>query len=113
MSLDNVFELLFYLYSQIAFSFTRFGCNMHLIPQVIFEGGIVLVTWCLCPACYWGVTSAPMGPTVFVGFLVWEGRIVWGLSRAALGPGRVVAGVGIVRCLGFRVSGHVALYSLE
>ena len=54
-----------------------------------------------------------MNPTVFVGFLVWEGSIIWGLSRAALGPSRVVAGVGIFWCLGLRVSGHVALYSLE
>ena len=54
-----------------------------------------------------------MGLTVFVSFLVWEGSIVWGLLRAALGSGRVVAGVGIVRWLGLRVSGHVDLYSLE
>ena len=54
-----------------------------------------------------------MGPTVFFGFLAWEGSIVWGLSWAALGPGCVIAGVGIVRWLGLRVSGYVALYSLE
>ena len=54
-----------------------------------------------------------MVPTVFVGFLVWEGSIIWGLSRAALVPGRVVAGIGIVWWLGLRVSGHVALYSLD
>ena len=54
-----------------------------------------------------------MGPTVLVGFLAWEGSIVWGLSRAALGPGCVVAGVGIVWWLGLLVSVHVALYSLE
>ena len=54
-----------------------------------------------------------MGPTVFVSFIAWEGSIVWGISRAALGPGRVVAGVGIVRWLGLYVSGHVALYYLE
>ena len=57
--------------------------------------------------------AAPVGPTVFFGFLLWEGSIVWGLLRAVLVPGRVVAGVGIVRWLGFRVSGYVALYSLE
>ena len=54
-----------------------------------------------------------MGPTVFVGFLAWEGSIVWSILRAALGPGRVIAGVGIVQWLGLRVSGHVALYYLE
>ena len=53
-----------------------------------------------------------MCPTVFFGFLAWEGSIFWGLSRAALGPGRVVVGVGISRLLGLRVGGHVALYSL-
>ena len=59
------------------------------------------------------MTAAPVGPTVFVGVLAWEGIIVWGLSRAEVGPGRVVAGVGSVWWLGLRVSRHVALYSLE
>ena len=54
-----------------------------------------------------------MAPTVFVGFLAWEGSIVWGLLRAVLGPGCVVAGVGIVWWLGLRISRHVALYYLE
>ena len=54
-----------------------------------------------------------MGPKLFFGFLAWEGSIVWGILRAVLGPGRDVAGVGIVRWLGLRVIGHVALYSLE
>ena len=49
------------------------------------------------------MTAALVGPTVFVGFLAWEGSIVWGISRAALGPGRFVAGVGIVHWLGLRV----------
>ena len=59
------------------------------------------------------MTAAPVGPTVFVSFLAWEGSIVWGLLWAELGPGRVVLGVGSVRWLGLRVSGHVALYSSE
>ena len=59
------------------------------------------------------MAAAPVGPTLFVGFPAWEGSIVWGMSRAALGLGHVVAGVGIVWWLGLHVSGHVALYSLQ
>ena len=54
------------------------------------------------------MTAAPVGPTVFVSFFAWEGSIVWDLSRAALGPGRVVAAVCIFWWLGLCVSGHVA-----
>ena len=37
LSLDNVFELLCYLYSQIALFFTGFGCNMYSIPPCDFR----------------------------------------------------------------------------
>ena len=53
-----------------------------------------------------------MVPTVFFGSLAWEGSIVWGITRAVLGPGRVVAGVGIFWWMGLCVSGHVTLYYL-
>ena len=87
LSLDNVFELLCYLYSQLALSFTGFECNMHSIPPGDFRRwrclGDLVPSTCMLLRC----DCCPRGSNIICRFSCDGGKHCLGNFAGCVGSG--------------------------